>query len=304
MKPVYAVFVPVGPNVNRDFVADTIESALHFMGRDTLVFVGNDSGSEAMNTLSELGPNVVVKQVERIKGVGTGHSVQGSFFLKKTTLFKSLVKEYAFDRLLSLDDDALVLNAKFIDVAERLFAERRRAGILGRYTLDHEYHPLAFESQLEQMRTQISRNPFREPKMVRPLVQPRLRKVMRPLMLQAVANGYVMGTTFIGGSCLFSRGCLEKILDHPASGALELIHSPSCDDDLLTVFCYAAGYRVYDLLHEPTIFHIDWRQLTTSPTELDAMGASIIHSVRDPKYGGESAIREFFRAKRTGVSHA
>lgn len=304
MKPVYAVFVPVGPNVNRDFVADTIESALHFMGRDTLVVVGNDSGSNEMNSLSECGERVVVKQVEKIKEIGAGPSVLGSLFVKKMVLFGKILEEFQFDRLLSLDDDALVLNDRFLEVAERLFAVRKNAGILGRYTLNHEYQPLAFESQLEQMRTQISRNPFRSPSIVGPLLQPKLRKVVRPLMLEAIDNGYVMGTAFIGGSCVFTRHCLEDILNHPASNARELIHSPSCDDDLLTVFCYAAGHRVYDFFHEPTIFHIGWRKLTMSPEQLHAIGASVIHSVRDPEFGGEAKIRAYFREKRSGSPSA
>jgi hypothetical protein len=297
----YAVFVPAGPNVVPEFLYDTIESALTFMGRDTLVIVGDDSRSDKFDGARSLGSNIHVRPVPTVAGMDMAHSTAGSLFVKKVRIYQNVVKEFEFDRLLSLDDDALMLNDRVIGVAEHLFAHRDRAGILGRYALDHQYQPVAAEAQLEQMRTMISRNPFRNPKYVSPLVQPKLRQLIRPLMLRAIENGYTMGTAFIGGSVIYTRKCLEDILSLPEIEDLRFQWCPGGEDDVYSICCYASGHRIYDLIHEPTIFHIGWRQLTLSPQELHDMGASVIHSVRDPEYGGEAKIREFFKEKRRGV---
>lgn len=296
----WAIYIPAGPNVKPSFLADTVESALFHLGEDRLVIIGDDSADRRFDSLARLGPNVVVRQMPDLGERDKTHSTWGKLFLKKAQLFRELIAEFDFDRLLSLDDDALVLNNRIIDVAERLFDSRERPGILARYMLDHNFQPMPFEAQLEKMRAQISRNPLANPKLISPSTQPRLRQVMRPLMLEAVANGYTMGTAYIGGSNVFSREFLEALAKRPEIDNLAILDSPSADDDLLTVFCYACGFRVYDILTDPPIFHIAWRKLTMSPRELDAIGASIIHSVRDPEFGGEDQIRRFFRAKRHG----
>ncbi|MCC7230049.1 MAG: hypothetical protein IT203_06620 [Fimbriimonadaceae bacterium] len=294
----WALFIPTGPNVVPSFLADTVESALFHLGEDRLVIIGDDSADHRFDRLANLGPNVVVRQTPDLNEGDKTYSTNGKLFLKKAQLFRELIAEFDFDRLLSLDDDALVLNNRIIDVAETLFASRERPGILGRYMLDHNFQPTPFEAQLEKMRAQISRNPLINPKLISPSTQPRLRQVMRPLMLEAVANGYTMGTSYIGGSNVFSREFLEALANRPEIDNLAILDSPSGDDDLFTVFCYACGFRVYDILTDPPIFHIAWRKLTMSPSDLDAIGASVVHSVRDPEFGGEDQIRRFFRAKR------
>jgi hypothetical protein len=301
--PKYLIFVPAGPNADPEFIGDTIDSVLFALGPEANIVVGDDSGTSKFECLAGRGPNVFVRKVPIVPGLETGHSTSGSLFVKKAQTYKLLVQEFDFDRLLNLDDDALMLNSKVIDVAESLFDRRKDAGVLGRYVLDHEFQPVSFETQLEQMRAQISRNPFRNPKFVNPLRQPAIRTVLRPLMLRAIENGYTMGTAFIGGSCLFTRECLQRIVNLEEINNPIFQYSPSGEDDMFTICCFACGYRVYDLLHDPPIFHVAWRKLTMSPQELHDMGASVIHSVRDPAHGGEAKIREFFREKRSGSQH-
>jgi hypothetical protein len=296
----YAVYIPAGPKVNPDFVADTVQSALTYIGADTVVVVGEDGGKGRYDALTALGPNVHIRQVPAIDDQPHTYNSRGKFFLKKVRSQSEVVHEFSFDRLLNLDDDALILNARFIPVAEHLFATRKKAGILARYALNHEFQPLPYEGQLEELYMQMSRNPIRARGKIPFTIQPKLRNVMRPVLEQAMANGYVLGTSFIGGSWIITRDCLEAIVKRPEILEDILKHSPSGDDDLFTVFCYATGFRVYDLLSDPPVFHIDWRKLTMSPKDLVDIEASVVHSVRDPAFGGESAVREFFRKHREG----
>jgi hypothetical protein len=296
----YAVYVPAGPKVNPDFLADTILSALHFMGSDTLVFIGEDGSKGRYDALTSLGPNIHVRQVPAIDDVPHTYTVYGKFFLKKARIQREIVRDFQFDRLLNLDDDALLLNGKFMEIGEKLLANRRKPGILARYSLNHEFQPLPYEGQLESMYMQMSRNPLRSRGKIPLMIQPKLRKVMRPVLTQAMDNGYTLGTSFIGGSWLITRDCLEAIVNRPEVDSDVIKHSPCADDDLFTIFAYACGFRVYDYLSDPAIFQIEWRKLSMSPQELHDQGVSVIHSVRDPEFGGEEKIRAFFRQRREG----
>jgi hypothetical protein len=294
----YAVFIPAGLKSDPSFVADTIDSALFYMGPRIEVFVGDDSGIGKFSDLKHCGPQVTVLDVPAINSRVGRYNLSGRLFLKKARLIRQILSISNFERIINLDDDALVIGDSFIEVSERLFDQRKNAGILGRYALTHEFQPLSYEGQLEKIYGQISRNPFRSKGKLSPFKQPALRRVLRPLYLRAIQNGYALGTSFIGGSWVGSRSCLEALTACPELDCDDIQYSPSGEDDLFTAFCYAAGFRVYDMLAEPPIFHIDWGKLTMSPEELVSIGASVIHSVRDPAFGGESSIRSFFRARR------
>ncbi len=295
----YAVYIPAGPQVNPEFLADTIKSALLHIGQDTAVVIGEDGSQGRYEPLKSLGPNVVVRQVEKVDDQPHKYDIRGKFFLKKARIHRQMLKEFSFDVLMNLDDDALILNSRFLSIADHLFSSRKQAGILARYSLNHEFQPLAYENQLKEMYMQMSRNPLRGLGKIPVPLQPRLRSIMRPVFERAVANGYALGTSFIGGSWLITRECLTAITSSPEVDNDFVKHCPSADDDLYTIFCYACGFRVYDFLAEPHPFQIEWRKLSMSPQELLDQQVSVIHSVRDPRYGGEAQIREFFRQNRS-----
>lgn len=277
-----AVVIPAGP---ADDIGDTVDSVLTFTSPPRVVIVVDDTGRPATRELAGRSPDVRI-----LSSSGRTVGLRGRLWGNVATAIRWAVHHCAFDVLLRMDADAVMLGPGIASSALDRFAADPTVGLLGssrtgmlggRRDWSWAAAALGRECGLVGLR------------------RPALRRTLRRVRSQASANGYTPGEHPLGAACLLSAAAARALDQQGLLELPELDGSRLGDDHLLGLLTMAAGYRIGDFAGPDDPLALDWKCLPASPGELLARHKLVAHSVRRWEGLGEREIRAYFAAARS-----
>jgi hypothetical protein len=126
-------------------------------------------------------------------------------------------------------------------------------------------------------------------------------RTLGPRWAQAAANGqrtaeYCQGGAYAVSAELLRRMRAASMLD---DARVWLPIGFFGEDDVIGMYAFATGLRLYDFSNDREPFGIRWRGLPFPPAELVARGYALIHSVKQDDRYTEADIRAFFAEQRS-----
>jgi hypothetical protein len=285
----YTVVIPIGPATEEIERARDLLRALrvHAAGAAPKVVLVDDAAHE--RGLKSLWPGATVVRTS-VWGTKppdplTAHTAGTIEAMKHA--------EGAF--ALKLDTDALVI-APFERQLREAFASDPSLGVVGAF---------------DRSSTGGRRDWSRWPGIIRRTTWP-LRLVPRPkrgvvlvshadrararATIEAASRNpaYSLGAHCLGGAYAVSAALLAHASDWVV-GPWVAAHLG--EDIVLGLLCGAAGLRMGNLVAPGEAFGVTWKDLPAAPAELVDRGYSIVHSVKDGRYGTEAELRAWFRSR-------
>lgn len=280
-QPALAVVVPAGP---ADDVHDTVESILHFTEAPRRIVVVDDSGHNLARSLEAMSSDVFV-----LPAPAAPPGTLGTLWIKIAVAYRNLLSSFAFDVLLRLDTDALLIGPHIAKLACDRFAANERVGMLGSYRIGPDGAARSWADPAATLRRECG---------LRGMDRPAMRSVLRSLRTAALANGYVDGEHALGGAFVHSRAAVLAMADRGWLDLPALERSHLGDDHLFSLITRAAGYRIGDFGGPDDPLALRWKGLPAAPSHLLAHGKVVTHSVRFWQDMGEAEIRSIFAASR------
>jgi hypothetical protein len=125
---------------------------------------------------------------------------------------------------------------------------------------------------------------------------------LRPVLSRAVANGHHCSDYCQGGAYAMSSVLVRRM---EAAGYFEPVAAwlPLAsfgEDEVMAMYSYATGLRVYDFSDEGEPFGVSHSRLPFEPECLFQRGHALIHSLLRGRRYDETALRTFFRQRRAG----
>jgi hypothetical protein len=275
------VLMPVGP---ADDAADSIGSALHYLGPSRAVVVIDDTGdARRRDELNDLGREVHVIPSSGERGK------RGGLFLKLAAGYRYALRRFDFGVLLRMDADALVIGPRPEEDAIDAFATRPAVGLLGSFRVLSGGAPRDMEPAARLFRHEAG---------VLGIRRPRRWRLLRRWLHEARANGYVDGDHVLGGAYLHRRECVVDIARRGWLDPAPLATSTLSEDHLMSLLTVAAGWGIGDFGGPADILALRWQGLPMDPDELMRREKKITHSVRAWSDMDEREIRARFAAAR------
>jgi len=279
--PVCAVVVPVGPTCKAPFVNDTIDS-VEFYIPDRSVYLIDDSGKGTGKSVAA-GRDVTVVDVN---GMGLAGGLYGSL----STGFKEALKK-PFDILLRLDTDALVASDRFLEETTDYFAKNPRVGALGSYRFGYLGTKRSYVQPRKRLLWEMSGGLIKSPK---------LAIHLQSLTMRALAHGYTLGESIMGGVTVYSRAAVEAL---ETSGALDddvVVSSALQEDHLFALWLRSINLELADFgsINDDLPFAVKHKGLADSPESIIRLHKSLVHSTKYFENLDEADIREVFSAHR------
>jgi hypothetical protein len=214
---------------------------------------------------------------------------RGGLWVKLAAGYRYAAARFAFDVLLRMDVDALLLRPGIEDASMARFAERPGVGMLGSYRVGPDGAARDFGPAAALLDAECGVRGFR---------RPRLRRELRRIRRLAERRGYSAGEHALGGAYLHSGDAVRALaqaglLDLPA-----LVRSRLGEDHLFALLTMAAGFGIDDFGGPGQPLALRWIGLPDHPDALLAGGAMITHSVRSFGDLDEAGVRELFRSSR------
>lgn len=276
--PRLAVVIPAAL---RDDAADTAASVLAYGGDHTSVVVVDDTGGALAHLAGE---RVHVRPALPGKpGVG------GALWAKLADAYGWALDTLEPDIVMKLDADALMIGPGLAEAAGARFAADPALGMLGSYAVGPDGGRRDWSPAAVAIRAEAG---------WRGLRSPRHRRLVRALLREARAHGYVDGEHVLGAACLMSAPALRAVR---ARGWLEPALFQECrlvEDWIFPLEVVAAGFRVADFGGPGDPLGVRWRGLPGTPESLRAEGRLVVHSVRDHGDAREADIRAAFARMR------
>lgn len=281
-----AVVIPAGP---ADDIEDTLSSVLSYTEPPREIVILDDLGRPGMGErLDKISPDVHVLPVpEPVSGV------RGKLWINVAAGIQWAARHLEFAMLLRLDADALLVGPGLASAAAERFAADPSVGLLGSNRLGMDGRARDWTWAAATLGRECGLLGMR---------RPALRRRLRHLRLQALANGYVPGEHPLGAAYLLSVDAVRSL---DAQGLLdlpELSGSTLCDDHLVGLLAVAAGYRIGEFAGPDDPLALDWKQLPASPEELLARRKLVVHSVRRWQQQDEREVRAYFALARARAS--
>ncbi len=285
-KVTLAVIIPVGPVCELENIWDTIESVRHYVTPSHVVILLDDSGKGTGATVRAHSPGVVVQPSERVYGRHSG------LYFTLSRGFAFAYQNYAFDVLLRLDTDALVIGHNPERDAIAYFEKNPGSGIIGSYRTDCNGKPRGFSWAREKLEQELGFRSVLRPGRVRGWF------LLRRVLKQSLRNGYEPGEHCMGGAYFMSRECVGRLMTGNLLARREILWSRLHEDQLFGLFIHAVGLKHGDFAtgHHP--MGLRWRGLPCSPRVLITNKKKVTHSTRFFENMDEQTIRAFFRAHR------
>ncbi len=280
--------IPVGPTCKLDFVLDTIESVVHYITSPNVSIVLDDSGKGTGSAVQERFPEVVVLPTERNYGKDAG------LYLNLSRGFAFAYENYAFDVLLRMDTDALVIGPDPEVDAIDYFRQHPGAGIIGSYRVDCNGDTRHFFWGRNQLAKEVSVTAGqvgRDPREAG-------RQFLRQTLDQSRKYGYEDGEHCMGGAYFTSRECIGRLYENRLLSREEISWSKLQEDMLFGLLMYSVGLQHGDFATGEFPMGLRWRGLPCSPEDLSRRRKKVTHSTRFFKTLTEPEIREYFRARR------
>ncbi len=275
--------IPVGPNCQEDFVADTVDSILYFAPRSRVILV-DDSQRELGATLEQRYELTTLK--------ARAHGLHGNLYLNLSDGFREALSR-PFEILVRLDTDAVISGSDFEQKAKECFRSDQRLGSLGSFRIG--YNCIGIRDRSWAKRAILIYLVFRAP--ARPH---RAMTVVRAL-LRARKNGYKFGESIMGGAAVYRYEAVAALEKAGLLGRIELAETDLQEDHIFGLCLYSIGYRLGEFGNkfDDLPMGVDWKGLPASPEELMERGKSIIHSTKSFGAMDERTIRNAFRAARS-----
>lgn len=280
-RPALAVVIPAGP---ADDIVDTLTSVLEYTNAPRYIVVIDDGAPAARSVIEALSSDVNVIPAPKNAPGGLG-----GLFVKLTVGYRHVLKHFSFDVLLRLDADALIIGEGIAEVAAERFAQDGRVGLLGSYRIGPDGGIRDWTHAARVLARECG---------WRGVDRPAMRRILRSVRSQAVANGYIPGAHPLGGAYLHSRAAVLELnrrrwLELPA-----LRHSNLGEDQLFALLTIAAGFTIGDFGGPADPLELRWRGLPASPYEILARHKLVTHSVRFWEDMAEPEIRGIFARDR------
>lgn len=287
------VVIPVGPKCKVEFVADTIDSIIHYCLCACKIILTDDSKKDTGSVLKQKYPEIdIIINTQQF-------GLLGGLYITLSHAFTYALDHYRFKVLLRMDTDALITGFNPQEEAIKMFADNPRIGIAGFVKRGKEPKDFAGNAvenywPMHQITTYALT--------WRLISKPRANWALRKLLLKALLNGYEMGENIFGGAYIVSELFLQKLREKnmlPDYGIRKIYLE---EDHIFGLLTKAADFELGDLESGNLPFGVSWRSLPTSPEELHQKGKKIIHSTKIYKDLSEADIRAFFKEKRLKVS--
>jgi hypothetical protein len=199
------------------------------------------------------------------------------------------VERFAFDVLLRMDVDALLLRPGIEDAALARFAARPGVGMLGSYRVGPDGEARDFGPAAALLDAECG---------LRGLRRPRLRRELRRARRMAERRGYTAGEHPLGGAYLHSADAVRALAQAGSLDLPALARSRLGEDHLFALLTVAAGFGIDDFGGPGDPLALRWIGLPDHPEALLRGDAMVTHSVRAFGDLDEARIRGMFRAAR------
>lgn len=282
-----AVVIPVGPDCRLAYVEDTLDSVCHYTTPSRRIVVCDDSGKGTGELLRRRYPAITVLTTPEHYGKDAG------LYFSLSEGFRVAYEEFAFDVLLRLDTDALVIGDRPEDDALRFFRTYPDVGIIGSFRTDSNGDRRDFSWAREELARESSyQSLLREPRRWRRFFF--LKRILRG----ARSHGYQPGEHCLGGAYFISRECIRRLHRDILLSRQEIRWSKLQEDHIFSLLMYSTGLKNGDFVTGDAPMAVRWRGLPCGPERLLADGKKVTHSTRFFGERTEEDIRAFFRRER------
>jgi hypothetical protein len=274
--------IPVGPKCQRDFVVDTLESIRYFAPKSRIVIVDD----------SRRGIGVELAQRYELTTLNArAQGLFGSLYLNLSDGFKEALTQ-PFQILVRLDTDALIAGSDFEMKATNCFSADEHLGSLGSFRFGF--------NGVGVRNTEWAKRRILKHLVTHAWREPRSTLKFARLVLRARKHGYRLGEAIMGGAAVYRYEAVLQLEEAGLLGRLELAQTGLQEDHIFGLCLYSLGYHLGEFggRFDDLPMGVAWRGLPAAPSELLALGKSIIHSTKSFDAIDERAIREEFRAAR------
>ncbi len=278
------VVIPIGPGSDNSFVADTINSYIHYTKRSYQFILLDDSHQGIGAQVNTMFPDADLIKTSKPMGGWAG------LYISLAQAFAFALENYQFKLLLKLDTDALIINSAPEKEALQLFEKEPLMGIAGQYPLNYNGDPW----DLGWPRRRIL-NGTTTWKFIR---RPYANWYLRKLYLKALANGYRTGESVFGGAYFLSEKSLSKLRELGLLPDYKLQTLNLGEDHIFALLVKSIGFQLGSLSQKDQPFACSWKGLPAAPDKLSSEGRKIIHSTRYWEDMNEKDIRDWFYKKR------
>ncbi len=285
--------MPIGPNDNPLFVADTIESIYFYCRCKLKIILIDDSGKKIGASLKDQYPEVDVKVNEKTYGLGAG------LYISLSLAFKYAIDLYDFKTLLRIDTDALVIGDNPQKDAEQLFEQHPNIGIAGLYKSGNEiidFNNNVFDNRWPRNYMYDITSTWKMFK--RPIANSTLRKHFKV----AFANGFDIGENIFGGAYFLSEALVKSLDKAGLLPDLNLQNSRMEEDHIFSMLAKTVNFDMGDMGSGDLPFGVYWKTLPASPETLIQRNKKVIHSTRKWEDMNEQDIRGYFQNIRQGAA--
>ncbi|MBC7985845.1 MAG: hypothetical protein H7X93_04120, partial [Sphingomonadaceae bacterium] len=244
-----AILMPVGPDCDSGFVADTIASVRHYLGADTPFLVVDNSRRSLVAQAFAPDPALEILTIDHPQGR------LGALWTILARGMKRLRERHDPEVLLRIDTDALVTGASLIAQARARFDAEPSLAVLGAYRVSATGGPRDFSTSADALRRAAARDDAIGQRMSRAIVR-------------AETLGYEVGEHVLGGVCLYHRRALDAL---DADGLFDDVDLGACgvsEDVLFGLFLRAAGLSRGLSASPGQPLGANWRGLRGTPVAL------------------------------------
>jgi len=274
--------VPIGPQCQVEFVADTLESIRHFAPMARVIII--DDSQRELGT--ELGSQFSLTVID-----APARGVFGGLYLNLSEGFREALSK-PFRILVRLDTDALVSGSDFEAKAIDRFNSDPLLGSLGSFRVG--YDGIGVRS------ARWAKRRFVKYFAIRAWRKPHAAMVILSILLKARREGYELGDSIMGGAAIYRYEVLAALDEKKLLGRPELAETGLQEDYIFGLCIYSVGFHLGEFGNrfDDLPMGVNWKSLPASPEELIENGKSIIHSTKNFQAMDEMAIRAAFRAAR------
>jgi glycosyltransferase involved in cell wall biosynthesis len=284
----FVIVIPVGPSgdtrYNIEYIQDTIDSVIFYVGSSFEIIILDDSGTDTGSQL--LGRYPFLKIIRNQKNYG----LKGELYYSLSQVYEFAIKNYDFRVLLRMDTDTLMIGPSPEKDAISYFGQNPGIGQLGSYKVDCNGDKRDNTFPREELR--------RETGLKNAISNWKQCFFLRNILSKAIKNGYEPGEHCIGAAYFISRDCMHRLFEQGLLLREELRSSKLAEDHIFSLLIRSCGFDIGDFATGELPLGIRWHGLPCSPDELVLRKKKLIHSTRFWEGMNEEMIREFFRRKR------
>jgi len=276
------IVIPVGPNEDMEYVADTIESIAFYTRTNPHILVIDNTGAGRCQPLRERYSRVTILNAE-------GYSAtRGKLYYALSEAFQYAFLRFDFNILLKMDADTLMIGYGPDEDAVRYFEANPSVGLIGSYKIGCDGGVRSFQWPREQLRREIS--------WVGRIRDRDRCDTLRRLVSDAAGYGYEHGENVLGAAYFLSAACIQKLYEAQLLTRTDLYRSRLGEDHILSLLVRAVGMELGDFATADKPLGVKYRGLPFAPEELVIKRKKII-SIEPPYWKDmeEGDVRRYFR---------